>query len=197
MNKVSIYLIDARELSFDELLTFTNLEKNEISFLDKYHSVSTKKEKLISYYFKKKYVGEWYLGKDGKPLSNNVYFNISGSKGVVVLAISKDTDVGIDIEVLRPINKELIDYVCNDEELPFIKSEVDFISIWTNKESVVKCLGTGIKNNLKNIPGLPLNGKKCFEGQTFYSKTIKYKDAVISLTINSDKEFDYELILEK
>ena len=196
MDKISVYVLDTRKFSFGELLAFTNISESEASQFEKYKVLEVKKEKLISYYFKKKYVGETFLNEDGKPLSKDIYFNISGSKGVLVIALNKDHDVGVDIEVLRPQDKDLIKYVCSDEEFAFVKNEVDFTSIWTNKESLVKCLGIGIKNNIKGIPALPINGKKSYQGEIFYSRSIKFGESIISLTLKSDKEFDYDLIVE-
>ena len=196
MKKISVHILDTRNYSFDELLNFTKISKDEISFLNDYHSLDTKKEKLISYYFKKKYVGEWFLDKNGKPLSNNIHFNISDSKGVVAIALSRDNEVGIDIEVPRPVSSDLINHVCSEEEIASIKNNTDFFIIWTNKEALVKCLGTGIENNLKLIPALQFSGKKTFRDEAFYSKTICNQEFVMSITLQSNEDFNYELIID-
>ena len=196
MDKISIYVLDTRKYTYNDLLTFTKLNDEDVMFLSKFRVLEVKKEKLISYYFKKKYVGEFHLNEYGKPMSDNVYFNISHSKGVVVIAVSQNHEVGVDIELLQPKDKELVKYVCNDEEYRFVKNEVDFISIWTNKESIVKCVGTGIKNKIKDIPSLPLNGKKEYNDETFYSKIIKHGGAIISITIKDDEDFEYILKTE-
>ena len=99
MDKISLYVLDTRKYSFGELLALTKLDESEISFLERYHVLDVKKEKLVSYYFKKKYVGDYSLNERGKPISNNVFFNISDSKGMVVLAISKNREVGVDVEI--------------------------------------------------------------------------------------------------
>ena len=196
MDKISLYVLDTRKYSFGELLALTKLDESEISFLERYHVLDVKKEKLVSYYFKKKYVGDYSLSESGKPISNNVFFNISDSKGMVVLAISKNREVGVDVEILMPKDQDLVKYVCSEEEYQFVKNEIDFVSVWTSKESIVKCLGTGIKSNIKGIPALPLNGKKIYEGQAFYSMSFRYGDSIISLTLKGEEEFDYTLISE-
>ena len=174
----------------------SKIDEADIMFLSKYRVIDVKKEKLISYYFKKKYIGDYYHNEFGKPLSKNINFNISNSKGVVVLATSKEHDIGIDVEILRPKDEDLVKYATNDEEYSYIKNEVDFLSIWTSKEALVKCIGTGIRSKLKEIPALPLNGKKEYNGVTYYRKTFRHNDFIISITINSDKEFEYNLIME-
>ena len=196
MDKILVYVLDTRKTSFHELLDYVNLEGEDLSFLDKYKVLEVKKEKLVSYYFRKKYVGEVFNNEYGKPLSKNIYFNISHSKGVIVIALSMDYDVGVDVEVVRPNDDDLVKYTCNEEEYRFVKNEFDFLSIWTNKESLVKCLGTGIKNKIKEIPGLPLNGKKEYGEDIYYSRVSRINDAILSITIKNDKEFDYQIIME-
>ena len=75
-NKVILHILDTRKYTYNDLLSLTMLNEEELSLFDKYHVLSVKKEKLVSYYFKKKYVGDYFLNEFGKPLSNNIYFNI-------------------------------------------------------------------------------------------------------------------------
>ena len=196
MDKINLYVLDTRKFAFSELLSLTKIDDADIAFLSKYKVLDVKKEKLISYYFRKKYVGDYFYNEYGKPLSNNIYFNISNSKGVVVLATSKKHDIGVDVEILRRRDEELIKFVTTDEEYAYINNEIDFLSIWTSKESLVKCIGTGIRTPLKEIPALPINGNIEYNEQTLYRKTFKHNDYIISITINCDKEFEYNLILE-
>ena len=179
-----------------ELLDIANLSEEDLKSLEKYKAVEVKKEKIVSLYFKNKYVGESTINEYGKPLSDKCFFNISHSKGVVILAISQKHDIGVDVEVIRNKDEDLVKYISSDEEYKFIKNEIDFFSVWTNKESLVKCLGTGIRSQVKTIPALPINGKKDFSNQSFFSKVIKNNDYIISVTINGDKEFNLNLSME-
>lgn len=196
MDKIQIYVFDTRRHTYNELLRYVNLGPKDVSELERFRVLDVRKEKLVSLYFKKKYVGEYTHNEYGKPISSSFYFNISHSKGVVVLAKSQTLDLGIDVEVLREKDEDLVKYVCNEEEYKFVKNEYDFLSVWTNKESIVKCLGTGIKKNVKSIPSLPLCGKKEYEGVFFFSKIIKHSDVIISVTVKGDQDFAYELIAE-
>ena len=179
-----------------ELLDIAKLSDEDLKGLEKYKAVEVKKEKIVSLYFKNKYVGESTINEYGKPQSDKCFFNISHSKGVVVLAVSQKYDIGVDIEVIRNKDEDLVKYISSEEEYKFIKNEIDFFSVWTNKESLVKCLGTGIRSQVKTIPALPLNGKKEFSSQSFFSKVIKNNDYIISVTINGDKEFNLNLSME-
>lgn len=193
MDKVTLYILDTRKHTFNELLSFANLNEEEIKSLEKFRVLEMKKEQLISLYFKKEFIGEYQQNEFGKPISNHMFFNISHSKGVAVLAIAKNHDIGVDIEVVKPKEEDVIKYISNEEEYNFIKTEFDFLAVWTNKESLVKCLGTGIKSNIKGIPALPLNGVKTYNGETYYSKNFKYNDAIISITLKDDSSFEYEI----
>ena len=100
--------------------------------------------------------------KSGKLFSKNcdgLLFNISHSENIVTAAVS-DKDLGIDIELLRPVNLKLAKKMCNESEILYIfghKPEDDdyeknsdpdyirrFLEIWTLKEAYLKYKGTGI-----------------------------------------------------
>lgn len=107
------------------------------------------------------------LGLHGKPYVKNldVEFNISHSDEMVVCAIS-DKPVGIDVEMIRPIDTNILRILCTDVDLEYIfgngtitnnipcnfddQQLCRFYEVWTAKEAYFKCVGTGIKN-LKSI----------------------------------------------
>ena len=193
MDKISVYLLDTRKFTLSELISFTGLNEDELKRFERFKVLESKKEKIGSFYFKKKYVGDYFLNKFDKPISNNIFFNISHSKGVVVLVTSKTREVGVDIEHIRETNVDLINFISSEEEKEFIRNEIDFYSIWTNKESLVKCLGTGLKTNVKTIPALPLDGVKTFKDELYRSKVIKENDSIISLTAKGENDFVYKI----
>ena len=189
MNKLNVIFVNTNNLTIDQLLSSSFLSDNDIASLAKYKIDETKKEKACSLIFKNKYVGRYQLDENGKPISDTCYFNISHSKGAVVFV--KDTvPIGIDIELVRPVDDALINYISSIEEKSYIKNETNFYEIWANKESLTKNIGTGIKNKIKEIPGIPINGVKEYQGNKYYSKTIKYKDYVISITRKTSEVFD-------
>ncbi|WP_212112461.1 4'-phosphopantetheinyl transferase family protein [Bartonella queenslandensis] len=79
-------------------------------------------------------------------------FNISHSCGLVVLAISNDCCIGIDVEAItRPINAKELAYRCfTSTEANFIcdvngKKRLErFYTIWILKEAYSKALGLGL-----------------------------------------------------
>jgi 4'-phosphopantetheinyl transferase len=74
---------------------------------------------------------------------------------VAVACAVSDRPVGIDIEHLRPFNKELATYVLNEDQLEQVLQSTDpaveFLKFWTQKESLLKLTGEGIRNDLKTL----------------------------------------------
>ncbi len=101
----------------------------------KKHNISQKEGSLL---IKNKVLGdrEILFTKNGKPYTKDMFFNISHSEDLVVLALA-DCEIGIDIEKIRDVDFKIAEkyfdkVVSNNEE---------FFDIWTKKESVIKYLG--------------------------------------------------------
>lgn len=90
-------------------------------------------------------------GGDGEGL----HFSLSHCKEGVCCAIS-DKPVGIDIESAnRKISDSVIRYSMNEGEQALIRESDDpqrtFLRLWTQKEAVLKRLGTGIRDDMRDI----------------------------------------------
>ena len=192
MNILNVIFVNTNNVSIENLLSSSFLSDNDLLLIDKYKIEEAKKEKAYSQIFKNRFVGSYQINEHGKPISDHCYFNISHCKGVVVF-IKDVVPIGIDIEKIKPVDKALIDYISSKEEKEYIKNEVNFYEIWTNKESLTKCIGTGIKERIKEIPGIPINGLKEYKNKKYFSKTIKFKDYIISITRESDEPFDINI----
>ena len=88
----------------------------------------------------------------GKPFipNSNIHFNISNTKGIVVLALH-NKPVGIDVEQLRKQNEIIFPRVFCEDEIQSITCSEDFTILWTRKEAVVKLFGGGISMGLTNF----------------------------------------------
>jgi 4'-phosphopantetheinyl transferase len=96
------------------------------------------------------------LGPQGKPHvrgDDSIHFNISHSPRSWMMAVSRDRDVGIDVEDLdRPIDVDRVAArLFAPEEIAVIQSlkgeearRRAFFRVWTSREAVVKALGEGI-----------------------------------------------------
>lgn len=86
---------------------------------------------------------------------DNIFFNISHSGNCVICAISRDFELGIDVEEIRPIIINDFNSQFNAAELNTIYTSEDrlfaFYNLWTKKEAVIKADGRGMSVPLKNI----------------------------------------------
>jgi len=88
-------------------------------------------------------------GQYKKPyLANNehIYFNFSHTDTKGILAVTKQGQIGIDIETIRSIknrNSILEQFATADEQIWVGNSLKRFLILWTSKEALIKCQGTG------------------------------------------------------
>ena len=101
-------------------------------------------------------------GEHGKPFLcdaqgvrlEGVHFNLSHSAAGVLVAVS-DCPIGVDIETFRSPSDGLLRRCMNDaERLQIEQSPVPlqtFAELWTRKEAVGKCRGTGLTDDMPNF----------------------------------------------
>lgn len=84
-----------------------------------------------------------------------LFFNLSHCRRALAAAISTEGEVGIDIESRRPVVAALVDKVCSPEEADAIAHADDpellFLKYWTQKEALLKLIGTGIDRDLRPL----------------------------------------------
>ena len=192
---LKIYLSNYTALSLECLLRSKYLSDAEKLSFGKYQNENVKKEKIASLILKNKYIGQYRLNEFGKPISDHKHFNISHSHGYIALVID-EVDVGLDIEKIREADSDLRNYISNDEEKKYIHDDTSFFEVWTNKEALVKATGNGINQKINTIPSLPLNSLRSYDNKTFFNKTIQYQNLVMSVSRNSEENFDLEVIEE-
>lgn len=86
------------------------------------------------------------------PLSNALRFNLSHSGELVVLAIARDREVGVDVEQYAPDRADLAvaEYYFSPSEVARLRSlsaalrPRGFLNCWTRKEAYIKALGMGL-----------------------------------------------------
>ena len=184
MRIVKVLLFDVNKTPIEEDF----LTEADYLALERIKSDKTRKEKAISLMIKNKYIGNYHIGENGKPLSNEKHFNISHKDDYLAFVID-EVPVGIDIEHIEPMKDRLADFISSDAEKAYIKDDVSFFEIWTNKEALVKANGLGLRQKVESIPSLPINGLRSFEEKTYRNVTMKYKDYIITVSRESDEEF--------
>lgn len=106
---------------------------------------------------------QFQYGPYGKPSLQSpnykdIHFNISHSREYLAGVVAIGCFIGIDIEWIRLIDFDCIDYFMNEKEISHfnclrLKGEkLDyFYTIWTLKEAYSKMLGMGLNMNLTEI----------------------------------------------
>lgn len=94
---------------------------------------------------------DWQISAGGKPyLTGAPFFNLSHCDTAVVVAISNETEVGIDIEPLLPRDPRLAKRICSPKEFAELEQADDperaTILLWSAKEAEGKRRGTGLEN---------------------------------------------------
>ena len=157
-----------REPDFLQRLEAT-LSNDERARADRFRFVRDRNDFLVARGLLRKLLGryldqspadvEFCYGQHGKPsLSivnscNGVCFNLSHSAGLVVYAIARGRNLGIDVEFIRSGSahediakqyfslRELRDL----NSLPSEKRDEGFYDCWTRKEAYLKARGTGLQ----------------------------------------------------
>ncbi len=109
----------------------------------------------------------------GKPYfcdNSNIFFNLSHSKDMVACVLA-DKEVGIDIQHMGEYKEEIIPRFFTSDEQNYIEScknkKLAFYEIWTKKEALLKCKGTGLGAISRESV---FEAQKC--GYTFTNKII-------------------------
>ena len=96
-------------------------------------------------------LGDLKKDENGVPLPfNGNYWSVTHKTGYVAGVISRER-IGIDLEKIRPIKEALYRKTASESEWKLSNTDktVLFFRYWTSKESVLKVLGTGIRDLLK------------------------------------------------
>ena len=138
----------------------------------------------------------------------NIFFNISHSGSMAVLALS-GSEVGVDIEEVRHFNDNLVNYAFNDEETELAakmstcinieissnshsnderndpERDLAFTRLWTFKESVMKYTGIGIAMGARNIRLKRSSSASLLPEEVSGSYPVRYRISDISASCDS------------
>jgi phosphopantetheinyl transferase len=152
-------------LNYSEILSYQEKER-----WHRFKEATDRKRYLVSHIFLREVLSHITKGvidphcwrftenKYGKPAIDTtttrlplLYFNLSCTQHVAVVAVSPSCPVGVDIEPFyRPVNTSLIDTVLSPGEKTWLQnrpSDVrleDITRLWTVKEAYAKLLGLGL-----------------------------------------------------
>jgi 4'-phosphopantetheinyl transferase len=124
------------------------------------------------------------LSQYKKPVLNispPLYFSISHCKYVVVVAVSNAYEVGVDVEMIEPININDFKNVFGQNIIESIARSPDpltnFYHYWTRYEAALKAYGKGFLIDLKRVNAA--DTKIITENQTWYTRSIDLGKEVI------------------
>ena len=128
-------------------------------------------------------------GEHGKPsLADypHIHFSLSHCREAVACLVS-DRPVGVDVETIRPLRPSLAEYTMNTDEIGQIRVSDDpdlmFTRLWTQKEALAKCLGSGIDTHLRDL--LTLHPEVCL--RTTVSPDRRYVVSTCQFANSNDK----------
>lgn len=135
---------------------------------------------------KKGTYGRPYIKSKKKGFS--IQFNISHSGIIVMLAFGRCKTLGVDVEMIKPLNnyKELAKNLYSLEEYLIIENAVDFFRCWTKKEAYLKALGTGLNKRLNSfsVVGNNIKDKEEILDKWYVSEIKVNNDYIAHIVLN-------------
>lgn len=164
------------------------------------------KRHVLSLEYPDIFPSDWVITKspECKPfLTAPISFNLSHSKEAVAMVAAvgqSELQIGIDVECYQKIEDldELIQLICHPNELARVELKVDrhksFYCLWTAKESLLKAVGSGLVDNLKELDCSEcLVKESCsilWNNQEFGLQTYKFDWGVCSVAWNNAIKVD-------
>lgn len=157
------------------------------SIVSAYKHIEDRRESALSFHLLQQILDKQYaireirfnINEHGKPSLEahpDIHFNMSHCRHAVACVVA-DHPVGVDIERLGRYKERIAQYTLSATELATIVSpphdgmghaaaaDLQFTILWTKKEALLKLIGTGITDDLKNILHM-------YDGQVKFSTTI-------------------------
>lgn len=202
-------LFDSKFNSLIHLLSEEDVSKKELIVFDRdkvrFQNSRIFLRQVLSTYLKEdpcKIIFNYNEFKKPNLIHKEIKFNLSHSKDEIVVAISLGTEVGVDVEYIDDQKnlKALLSSIGSEREnlswyLLDPKNQLhSFYKIWTQKESLLKALGTGIVSNLKSIEVevLPTMPHRLFKSAV-YEELNKFD----VLEIHENEHYSYSIAFDK
>lgn len=84
-------------------------------------------------------------------------FNYSHTHNAVLLGVTEEGSIGVDIERIQQAPLELMDTTFHPDEIRYVEQgdattrHQRFFEIWTKKEAYTKCMGIGLITELTRL----------------------------------------------
>ena len=123
---------------------------------------------------------EFSVNMYGKPFlidNSQIHFNISHA-GCYVACVLSSEPVGIDIEIIKPIELKIAEQFFTSDEMAYVMDEnhiCRFYEVWTKKESRIKKEGKGLSKSLTSFSVFELIIQ---EPPLIYHKVFRNEEAI-------------------
>ena len=184
----SLYVLDIRELAPCREEAFSLLSRQRKERVLAQNTEENALRSLGAGLLLRRFMGEgpFELGEFGKPfLPGAPPFSLSHGGDFAVLAVGeRGTEVGVDVERCdRPWREAVARRFFTGEEQRWLEGSGErFFRLWTRKEAVLKCRGSG----LSRLSVFPVMHDHCPLGGRYYRLNTFYKGGhCISLAVES------------
>lgn len=177
-----IYLLDIKDFSDEEPLK-SILPPCAISKAEGYANKADRLRSLFGSTLIERFTAEepLFFGAHGKPYKESPpFFNVSHSGDKVGIFLSDKTEVGFDVQLIKPQSERLKNRIFSAEERQFINTDTEFAEFWTMKEAAAKLTGEGIVNIGRQILTEVGGDAFVFGGEKVYYKTFSVGEYVVT-----------------
>jgi len=202
--EILYFIVDDYETICDQSISKIKeiLTTSEIEKFNRYRLLKDQINFLLGRYLARKKNNlpndDFLYNEFNKPFCLNCGdFNISHTDNMVAAAFSEQFDVGIDVEVLKPIQvDDLVNFFASPEEKKQILDKsgysqlTEFYRIWTTKEAILKADGTGL---IDRLPELSIDEIINRNKSSYYGKIINknwYLSCFVKAETNEKIKFD-------
>ena len=170
-DEVHVWILDLDKLAKDEHLLSQDEQKRADCFMKlddqrRYRAAHTFVRRILGRYlnasplslvFGASATGKPFLRAPGPP--HRVAFNLSHTAQYGILAVTRDREVGVDIEIERNVEDlaDMARQVMSSSEFEHFQSKgvqfarQAFFGLWTRKEALLKAIGTGLSTDPRDI----------------------------------------------
>ena len=193
MMKAKVYILDVDAVKSNSAAVLSALSDGQIAEIEKFKDEREKLLRIAGAYLINTYTPKAPLrfGKYGKPLKDGAFFNLSHSGDLAALAVA-ETEIGVDVEKIKPINAKTLNSVLSETERLSVSSDEDFFKVWTAKESLLKCVGSGLIRRLTDVPSTP-DGEINYLGEKYFSRSLSVKGHIFCVTLKTAEPFELEV----
>lgn len=126
-----------------------------------------------------------------KPVCDQCNFSISHSGDLVICAMTQNHKIGIDAELIRPINPAIFKRHLTAQERQISQDNMPkFYEFWTRKEAIVKAANSG---GIKSIPAVQLAADYgTLNGQTWYTQNVEIQPGYVVYLATDRQHHDYK-----